>query len=55
MKILKHARKTVFVMSGGGGNCPRMALTNSSVKLRDDYRGSFKTDSSLIRKIIQIG
>lgn len=54
MKIMKHARKTVFVMTGDGGKCPRMSVVNRSVRLRDDYRNSVATSSRLIRKMIQI-
>ena len=55
MRIMKHAGKTVLVMSGDGDTCPRMSVVSSSVKLRDDYKGSFKTSSRLLSKIIQLG
>jgi hypothetical protein len=52
MKILKNGRKTTFVMSEGGGNCPRMTIVTGSVRFRDDYKGSMKTRSCLLRKIL---
>jgi hypothetical protein len=54
MRILKNNRKTTFVMTEGGSNCPRMTIAASSVRLRDDYKGSMKTHSRLIRKILSV-
>ena len=55
MIFSRHSRKTVFVMSGPGTNCPRIVLSLNTTRLRDDYKGSFKTDSRLIKKILQTG
>ena len=52
MKIMRHAGKTIFVMSGNGTQCPRMSMVNASIKLRDDYKGSFKTTSRLLKRIV---
>lgn len=52
MRILKNNRKTTFVISEGGLNCPCMTVAAGSVRLRDDYRGSLKTQSRFIKKIL---
>lgn len=52
MKITRHARKIIFVMSGPGLNCPRIVMGSNATKLRDDYKGSLKLGRGLLRKLV---
>ena len=55
MRITKQAGNTVLVMSEGGGQCPRMIISSKATRMKDDYKGSLKSSSKLLRKIVSLG
>ncbi len=54
MRILKNSSKTVFVITSGANQCPKLILSNSKALFRDDYRGELTIAKKALYRLIQM-
>jgi hypothetical protein len=54
MKLIKSDSRVVFVVSDGGGGCPRAIINTGKIKLRDDYHNRLNTKNKFVRKFFTL-
>lgn len=53
MKIQKADSRTIFIISGGGGQCPSLTVANKgNASFKDDYYGSIRMNKSFLQKLL---
>lgn len=54
MIISNRENKTVFVISGNGGSCPRISIARNVTHMKDDYRGKITVGKALLNKLADL-